>query len=428
MGDNLFEIPKPKPLGELLSLEGRTAIVTGGGRGLGKQVVARLAEAGADVVLAARHADQLQAVCDEYAGLPGRLLPVSADVSRMGDIARLAKAAQGEFGGIDILVNCAAIYPPASTLETDEETFDAMVAIDLKGMYFLSQAAARVMVEQGRGGRIVNFLSTAFEDAAPMFSAYAVAKAGVWEATRVMAHELAAHRITVNAVTPGATLTEEKARALATGDVSAALGMKVPDELAGMLKQAAESGAMKQMMKQRIPFGRMGYPDDLACAVLYLASDMASYVTGQNITVRGGQSDTGGASMPLPGMANMRMAAVEPGAGDAAPAADPASSDEADPGLDGTWKATVETPMGKQDIELDLRTDGTALAGTMVFMGKRIDVLEGVATAAGFRYRIQVKAMLKKMEATVTGTRDGDAVRGTVESPMGAFPFEGARA
>lgn len=135
-----------------------------------------------------------------------------------------------------------------------------------------SQAVAKAMVEQGRGGRIVNFLSTAFEDAASMFSAYAVAKAGVWELTRVMAHELAAHRITVNAVTPGATLTEEKAHALATGDVSSALGVRMPEKMGGMLKRAAASGAMKSLMKQRTPMGRMGYPYDLACAAIYPAA------------------------------------------------------------------------------------------------------------------------------------------------------------
>lgn len=297
MNENILTIPEPKPLAELLSLKGRTAIVTGGGRGLGKQVVARFAEAGANVVLAARHADQLQAVADEYAGLPGELLCVAADVSKTEDRTRLLNAAVEEFGGIDILVNCAAIYPPGLTMGTDEATFDAMIAIDLKGTYFLSQAAARVMIAQGRGGRIVNFLSTAFEDAAPMFSAYAVAKAGVWEATRVMAHELAPHRICVNAVTPGSTLTQEKAQLLATGDVSAALGA-APEALREKMKAAVQGGAAAAMLG-RMPFGRAGYPDDLACAVLYLASDMAAYVTGQNITVRGGQPDTGSVTTPF---------------------------------------------------------------------------------------------------------------------------------
>lgn len=301
MMSSMFSIPENKPLDTLLSLQGKTAAVTGGGRGLGKQVVARLAEAGANVVFCARHEQQLSAVAEEYADLPGTLRPVTADVSKAADRDRLIKEAVDSFGGIDILVNCAAIYPPGNSLSVDEKTWDAMHDIDTKAPFFLSCAVARQMIEQGRGGRIINFLSTAQVNAAPMFSAYAIAKAGVWEMTRVMAKEFAPHRITVNAVTPGATLTEEKAQALATGNFAEAaktFGVEVGADMQELMGKVKAMGGPAALMKQRIPMGRMGYPDDLACAVLFLASDMASYVTGQNLVVSGAQPDNSNVALP----------------------------------------------------------------------------------------------------------------------------------
>lgn len=143
----LFSIPEPTPFDQLLSLEGKTAIVTGGGRGLGKQVVRRFAQAGANVVFCARHADQLQAVTCEFANLPGTLISVTADVSEADDRQKIVDTAVGEFGGIDILVNCAAIYPPGNSLSVDEGTWDAMHAIDTKAPFFLTQAVANVMIE-----------------------------------------------------------------------------------------------------------------------------------------------------------------------------------------------------------------------------------------------------------------------------------------
>ncbi len=424
MAASLFSIPEPKPFDQLLSLKGKTAIVTGGGRGIGKQVVRRFAEAGANVVFCARHADQLDAVKREFEslGLPGALLPVTADVSSSADRLKLIDAAKAEFGGIDILVNCAAIYPPGPAMGVTEKVWDDMHDIDTKGAFFLSQSAAAEMISQGRGGRIINFLSTAFMNAAPAFAAYAIAKAGLWEATRVMSKELAPHRITVNAVTPGATLTEEKAAALASGNIPDDLGVDVGEDLQEHLSHLAESGGVASMMKQMIPMGRPGLPDDLAKSVLFLASDMGEYVTGQNIETCGGQKDN--SAIDLSGIgagAQPQSAAPEQAA------VDPSDSTEPDSGLDGMYTATVNTPMGAQQIEIDLKTDGTALSGTMVFMGKKLDIQEGVATQAGFSYKIVVKAMLKKMEAKVHGTREGDAIKGAVQSPMGTFDLEGKR-
>lgn len=420
MASSLFSIPEPTPFNELLSLAGKTAIVTGGGRGLGKQVVRRFSEAGANVVFCARHEDHLEAVENEFADLPGTLKSVTADVSLTVDRQRLIDTAISEFGGIDILVNCAAIYPPGNSLSVDEKTWDAMHDIDTKAPFFLTQSVAKTMIEQHRAGRIINFLSTAFVTAAPMFSAYAIAKAGLWEMTRVLSTELASHRITVNAVTPGSTLTEEKAAALASGNVPDALGIQVTDDMKAFFAQVMETGGIAQMMKQRMPMGRMGFPDDLAKAVLFLASDMGAYVTGQNIVVSGAQAEN---NIVLP-------SAPDAEADEAPEAVSPlaTNSTEPDSGLDGIYRASVDTPMGTQEIELDLHTSGTDLSGTMVFMGKRIDIQRGAATQTGFAYDITVKTMLKKMEAHIQGTRDGDTVSGTIANPMGTFKFEGSRA
>lgn len=369
----------------------------------------------------ARHADQLKTVADEFAELPGTLAPVTADISDAEDRQRLIDTACEKFGGLDILVNCAAIYPPGDSFSVDEKTWDSMHDINTKAAFFLSTAAARVMADQGRGGRIINFLSTACVNAAPMFSAYAISKAGVWEMTRVMSKEFARYRITVNAVTPGATLTEEKAAALASGHFAEQLQSKLgvePSEMLDRLKSMG--GSVGEMLRQRMPMGRMGYPEDLANAVLYLASDMASYVTGQNIVVDGAQVDNSTVSIPA--------TPVQAGEKDAPEAGAVEGSDEPDSGLAGRYTASVDTPMGKQQAELDLATDGTALSGTMTFMGKKLQIESGKATAAGFRYEIHVKAMMRKMGATVHGTRDGDTLSGAIDSPMGSFAFTGKRA
>jgi NAD(P)-dependent dehydrogenase (short-subunit alcohol dehydrogenase family) len=454
MTQSLFAIPEPKPFDQLLSLEGKTAIVTGGGRGLGKYVVMRFAQAGANVVFCARHTDQLQAVAEQLASLPGTLVPVTADVSVAEDRQKVIDTACKKFGGIDILVNCAAIYPPGDSFSVDEKTWDSMHDINTKAVFFMSTAAARVMVDQGRRGRIINFLSTAFKNAAPMFSAYAISKAGVWEMTRVMSKDFAQYGITVNAVTPGATLTEEKAAALASGNFADALQNKLGVEPSEMLERLKSMGGnVTEMLKQRMPMGRMGYPEDLANAVLYLASDMASYVTGQNIVVDGAQADNSTVSIPAAPSsgatpdADATSASAPDNAASSTNAAANATfsasastpvaettgadavedSNEPDQGLAGHYAASVDTPMGKQEVELDLATDGTALTGTMVFMGKKLQIENGKATTVGFSYDIHIKMMMRKVDASVHGKRDGDTLSGTIDNPMGSFAFTAAR-
>lgn len=322
-------------------------------------------------------------------------------------------------------MNCAAIYPPGDSFSVDENTWDSMHNANTKAVFFMSTAAARVMVDQGRRGRIINFLSTACVNAAPMFSAYAISKAGAWEITRVMAKDFAQYGITVNAVTPGATLTEEKAAALASGNFAETLQNNLGIESSDMLERLKSmGGGVAEMLKQRMPMGRMGYPEDLANTVLFLASDMAEYVTGQNIVVDGAQADNSNVSIPTAPSADAQAETPDEAPNDDAIA----QSDEQDQELAGHYVANVDTPMGKQDVELDLSTDGTALSGTMVFMGKKLQIENGKATTAGFSYDIHIKMMMKKMDASVRGRRDGDTLVGTIDNPMGSFKFTAKRA
>ncbi|WP_342373377.1 SDR family oxidoreductase [Propioniciclava soli] len=285
-----FTMPQPLPFDQLLSLEGRTAIVTGGSRGIGEAIVRRLAEAGATVVFTARHADALRAVEETTADLPGTCVGVVADIGNLDDSRQLVATTRERFGGVDILINNAATFPPGTALEADEELWDRLLDTDTKGAFFLAQYAAADMVERGRGGRIINLLSTAFVNATPMFAVYSIAKAGLWAATRVLAQELAPHRITVNALTPGSTMTQERLAAFASGDLSKVLGNDLPVHLPEAAAQAIESGQFGALIKQMVPMGRPGFPDDLARAALFLACDLAEYITGQNIVVDGGQS------------------------------------------------------------------------------------------------------------------------------------------
>lgn len=284
-----FSIPATQPADQLLRLHGRTAIVTGGSRGLGEAVVHRLAQAGADVVFTARHEEGLARVESDLAGSPGRVLGVRADVSDLEQSQALVHSTVDRFGGLDILVNNAAVFPPGPALQTDEQTWDHVLDTDTKGAFFLAQFAARAMIARGRGGRIVNFVSTAFINATPFFAVYAIAKAGLWEATRVLSAELAPHGITVNAVTPGATLTRERLEAMANGNLAGFAPARDAGDL-GERPPALDTVQVLGMLRRMAPMGRPGYPDDLATAVLFLASELAGYVTGQNLVVDGGQS------------------------------------------------------------------------------------------------------------------------------------------
>lgn len=285
-----ISIPQPEPLGRLLSLKGRCAVVTGGSRGLGAAIVRRLSEAGAAVVLTGRGREALERVEAEVVAAGGQALAVQADVARLADSQKVVDQAVGRFGGVDILVNNAAVFPPSLFLEVSEEVWDQTIDTDLKGAFFLAQFAAKAMIARGRGGRIINLLSTDALRPTGMLSAYGAAKLGLWSATQAMAKELAEHCILVNAVTPGATITEERIAKFNEGTFGASEVPPGAVKTREKLQAAVKGGAFAQMLTTLMPLGRPGYPDEIAKAVLFLASDLASYVSGANLVVDGAQS------------------------------------------------------------------------------------------------------------------------------------------
>jgi NAD(P)-dependent dehydrogenase (short-subunit alcohol dehydrogenase family) len=289
MNAPLLTIPEPTAFGELLSLKGKCAIVTGGSKGLGEATVHRLSAAGASVVFTARGADALHGVQDQIAAAGGTAVGVQADIGSLADSQRVVDLAVERFGRVDILVNNAALYTPSLALETTEELFDSVVGADLKRAFFLAQYAAKAMIAGGGGGRIINLLSVDAFKPMGVLAAYASAKSGLWAATQNLAKELAPHQILVNAVTPGATMTAERLAMLSTGNLPA----RVPGGSAAtqaMLKERIASGDFAQMLTALMPLGRPGWPDEIAKAVLFLASDLGSYVNGANIVVDGAQS------------------------------------------------------------------------------------------------------------------------------------------
>jgi len=246
------------------SLEGKVALVTGGSRGIGKATAIGFARAGADVVVASRKLPDLEKVADEVKSLGRRSLAVEAHVGRMEQIESLVERVVTEFGKIDILVNNAGTSPVfTSALDLEERAWDAIMNLNLKGLFFLSQAVARVMKEHG-GGRIINVASMDGYKPEVNIGAYAVSKAGVIMVTKVMARELAQYNIRVNAIAPGPIHTR----------LLDAHWVVAPED--------------KEEVIKRTLVGRIGEPEEIAGAMIYLASDASSYVTGQTFVVDGG--------------------------------------------------------------------------------------------------------------------------------------------
>lgn len=244
------------------TLKDKVALVTGASRGIGKAAALGLAKAGADLAIASRKLPDLEQAAAEIKGTGRRCLPIGAHCGRMEDINHLVQRVVEEYGKIDILVNNAATNPTmASALDIDERAWDAIMNLNLKGLFFLSQAVARVMKEQG-GGVIINVASVAgiTPDILPVYS---ISKAGVIMATKVMAQQWAQYHIRANAIAPGLTKTR----------FSEALWKN--DEI---LKVAMS----------RTPMKRPAEPEEMVGAIVFLASDAASYITGQVLAIDGG--------------------------------------------------------------------------------------------------------------------------------------------
>lgn len=243
-------------------LEGRVAVVTGGGQGIGEGIAKAFAAAGAAVVVAARHADRVARVAAEINDAGGTALARSTDVTDRAAVTALADDAVSELGGLHVWVNNAGGSPLRMPLnELSEDDWDACLRLNLTAVWYSSVIAAARMAD---GGSIINVSSPAATRAVPGSGHYAVAKAGVNALTLNMSVELAP-KVRVNGIAPGFVPTEV---------MMAALKMDVP--------------ALETMADARVPLKRLGTPDDIASAALYLASDAGSWVTGQTITVAGG--------------------------------------------------------------------------------------------------------------------------------------------
>ena len=247
-----------------LSLEGKVALITGSSRGIGRSIALQFADAGADVVVSSRKLPDLEKVADEIRKKGQRSLAVSAHNAKMEDLKNLMTRVKEEFGRLDILVNNAVANPVmADVLHMEEAPFDVIMNANIKGYYFLSQAAARMMVEQGTGGTIVNVASVGGIYVTVGLGPYCISKAAIIMMTKCLATELGNHKIRVNCIAPGIVQT------------------KFSEALWSNEKLMAEY--LKQM-----PLGKIGQPEEIARTALYLASEASSFMTGSTLIIDGG--------------------------------------------------------------------------------------------------------------------------------------------
>ncbi len=251
------------------SLAGKVALVTGGSRGIGEATALAFARAGADVAVSSRKLADLERVADQVRALGRRALAIEAHAGRMDQLAPQVERVVRELGQIDVLVNNAGTSFNAPAIEMDEKAWDSVMNLDLKGLFFLSQAAARAMRDQKTGGAIINIASVSGLRPQVPTAHYSIAKAGVVMATKALAVEWAEYGIRVNCVAPGAIETK----------LFNAIFSVFPAEQGKRVKQAAAD---------RFPLKRVGEPREIADACLFLASNASSYMTGETLAVDGG--------------------------------------------------------------------------------------------------------------------------------------------
>ncbi len=258
------------PLNKLLDLSGKTAIVTGGTAGIGFGITSRLAEAGANVVVANRKTDEAAKAIEELTQKGYSVKAVQADVSQEEDVKNLMKETVSLFGGVDILVNNAGVFPFALLADLTSEQFDRIIAINLRGVFLTMKYGSELMIKQGRGGKIINITSIdSIHPSMAGLAAYDASKHGVWGFTKNAALELAKHNIWVNGIAPGGVMTPGVASMQSGGKITTVERNPEPP-------------------KMEIAMGRMGVPDDIGKVALFLASDMSSYMTGTQVVVDGG--------------------------------------------------------------------------------------------------------------------------------------------
>jgi NAD(P)-dependent dehydrogenase (short-subunit alcohol dehydrogenase family) len=246
-----------------MKLAGKVAVITGAARGIGRASAERLLAEGAKVVVSDIDEAQLQRTAAEI-GTADTVLALRADVAIQRDVIDLVQAAVDRFGGIDIMVNNAGIAPVVDFLDVTEELLSRVLDVNLKGAFYGTQAAGRRMIEQGRGGVIINMSSINSGLANPNVAPYAISKGGMNQVTSTAAVAFAAHGIRVVGVGPGTIMT---------------------DMVAGAFMQSAGNRAILS----RTPLGRYGQATEIASVVAFLASDDASYMTGETVYVDGGR-------------------------------------------------------------------------------------------------------------------------------------------
>jgi NAD(P)-dependent dehydrogenase (short-subunit alcohol dehydrogenase family) len=250
---------------DLFRLDGKTAIVTGGGRGLGQYMAEALSDAGANVVICSRKVEPLEEVRDEIIARGGKALALACDVTESEDVEKVVRAAVEEFGSVDVLVNNSGATWGAPAVEMPLDKFDQVVRVNVRGTFLMSQAVGRDMIERGSGGSIINISSVAgLVGGDPKYMqtiGYNTSKGAVISMTRDLATSWAPHNINVNAIAPG----------------------WFPTRMSGGLIEKFE-----QEMLEDIPLHRFGNPDDLKGVVVFLSSPASSYMTGQTVVVDGG--------------------------------------------------------------------------------------------------------------------------------------------
>ncbi|WP_306257320.1 SDR family NAD(P)-dependent oxidoreductase [Pararhizobium sp. IMCC21322] len=248
----------------IFDLSGKVALVTGASRGLGRSIAVGLAEAGAKIVITSRNLTSLEDTSAEIERVGGTSVPLVLDVSDVSGMTdQMSNLAAQLSGGLDILVNNAGYEEVCPSLDVSEDVWDRVVDTNLKGAFFCARNAARMMVDTGRGGAIINVCSLTSYVGVPTAVPYGSSKSGLLGMTRALSTEWAAHRIRVNAIAPGYFRTE-------------------------LTDQFYQNEDWQNAMLEKIPLGTFGDSNDLKGAVVFLASDASGYVTGQCIGIDGG--------------------------------------------------------------------------------------------------------------------------------------------
>lgn len=253
-------------IGNSISLEGKVALVTGGGRGIGKAIARRFAEASANVVIASRKLEVLEAAAQELSDLPGQVLPLACHVGKPDQLENVVRETEARFGPIDVLVNNSATnIGQGPALQATGEMLDKMIEVNVKSCLRLVNLIVPKMIERNAAGSIINIASIAGLEPQPGGLLYSFTKAGLLMMTRSWAREFGPHGIRVNAIAPGLIQTD-------------------------LSRYFWEDEKFMEQLRETQPIQRIGLPEEISFAALYLASNQSSYVTGQTFVIDGGST------------------------------------------------------------------------------------------------------------------------------------------